>query len=413
MKLVLKRLDRNFGLYKWTSPHFQLSSRNVGKIRICSFDFDGTLINAKRRGKGSDDPLQYTLAHPTVLKRLGELASERNSLVVIFTNQGGIEKGKATVEFVQKRIANFISKVHTRCVTNFFNVAVCVSASMKDHFRKPMTGMWDYVANFVEENGASIDLEASFYIGDAAGRKKTSNHKKDFSDSDRKFAHNVGLKFLTPQSYFENKVDDSEWEWKGFDPTTFQTEPNFADLNQTLDDIFNDVQIPPRMIVLCGTPTCGKTTFAGRLARYLRKTDKFKTPECFVIHRDSTTTTTKAKTKCQKLMELGKCIIVDNCNGSVNSRKKYLEICAKLNLPETFVWCIHLDVPKPLAIHLGSLRAQLSKMPVKLNDVAYHASYKRFKSPTIREGFDRVVKLPFIPNFGENSELQNIFNFRF
>jgi len=35
-----------------------------------------------------------------------------------------------------------------------------------------------------------------YYIGDAAGRVASKGQKKDFSDSDLKFAKNVGLKLF-------------------------------------------------------------------------------------------------------------------------------------------------------------------------------------------------------------------------
>ena len=45
-----------------------------------------------------------------------------------------------------------------------------------------------------------IDKEQSFFCGDAAGRK-TKTHK-DFSDTDLKFALNVGVPFKTPEVMF-------------------------------------------------------------------------------------------------------------------------------------------------------------------------------------------------------------------
>ena len=47
-----------------------------------------------------------------------------------------------------------------------------------------------------------INMKKSFYCGDAAGRPKTADHNKDFSDSDRKFAINVGIDFHTPEEFF-------------------------------------------------------------------------------------------------------------------------------------------------------------------------------------------------------------------
>lgn len=42
------------------------------------------------------------------------------------------------------------------------------------------------------------DLEGSFFVGDAAGRQYKGK-KSDFASTDRKFALNIGLPFLTPE----------------------------------------------------------------------------------------------------------------------------------------------------------------------------------------------------------------------
>ena len=46
----------------------------------------------------------------------------------------------------------------------------------------------------------------NLYIGDAAGRPKKDSKKKDFADTDYKFALNSKMSFLTPEEYFlQNK----------------------------------------------------------------------------------------------------------------------------------------------------------------------------------------------------------------
>jgi len=61
--------------------------------------------------------------------------------------------------------------------------------------------MWKH---FVENmNGKSaVNLKESYYIGDAAGREKSGSRAKDFSDTDHKFAVNVGLNFKTPEMFY-------------------------------------------------------------------------------------------------------------------------------------------------------------------------------------------------------------------
>ena len=48
--------------------------------------------------------------------------------------------------------------------------------------------------------GKPIDKTLSFFVGDAAGRKK------DHSDADKKFAENCGLTFHTEEEFFSVKM---------------------------------------------------------------------------------------------------------------------------------------------------------------------------------------------------------------
>lgn len=85
-----------------------------------------------------------------------------------------------------------------------------MAATKKDGFRKPMPGMWHALEDVYRAQGVEIgllhialsqptsahnalDKSSSFFVGDAAARKN------DFSGSDRKWALNVDIPFLTPE----------------------------------------------------------------------------------------------------------------------------------------------------------------------------------------------------------------------
>jgi len=79
-------------------------------------------------------------------------------------------------------------------------------ATEADEFRKPSTGMWQF---FIENYSKTktVDINKSFYVGDAAGRHKRADRPKDFSDSDLKFALNVKIPFKTPEEFFLKKKE--------------------------------------------------------------------------------------------------------------------------------------------------------------------------------------------------------------
>ena len=96
-------------------------------------------------------------------------------------------------------------------------------AENKDQFRKPQTGMASLLAakiknNFGEDVG--IDFQNSFMVGDAGYKKASAKYNgdimpdgkpgRDFSNSDRLFAENLGISFYYAPNFFE-------WKKIGFD----------------------------------------------------------------------------------------------------------------------------------------------------------------------------------------------------
>lgn len=163
--------------------------------KIAAFDFDGCLANTNVKRTGAD---AWSLMYPSIPDKLRSLYNDGYKLV-IFTNESNIDR------WVKKRQVAVDSKIGR--LTNFIN---CVNVPMQvfiacglskprdgvaDVYRKPEPGMWHIMEQHFN-SGISIDMEQSFYVGDAAGRVK------DHSDADIKFAQAVGLKFYVPEEYF-------------------------------------------------------------------------------------------------------------------------------------------------------------------------------------------------------------------
>ncbi|OWM88588.1 hypothetical protein CDL15_Pgr002355 [Punica granatum] len=164
--------------------------------KIAAFDFDGCLVNTSVKRIGAD---AWSLMYPSIPEKLQRLYSDGYKLV-IFTNESNIERWKnkrqVAVDSKLGRLNNFIKEVNVP-IQVFIACGLGKSTNgEEDPLRKPKPGMWNIMEKHFN-SGISIDMDQSFYVGDAAGRKN------DHSDADIKFAQAVGIKFYVPEEYFK------------------------------------------------------------------------------------------------------------------------------------------------------------------------------------------------------------------
>ena len=111
-------------------------------------------------------------------------------LVTILSNQGGITlkpdlKSKSP-KADQKRLSDF--KAKATAVLSQLDLPITIyAATDRDQYRKPRTGMWDKLIEDHSLESQGIDLDHSFFVGDAGGRSGSVSGgvAKDFSCSDR------------------------------------------------------------------------------------------------------------------------------------------------------------------------------------------------------------------------------------
>lgn len=159
--------------------------------KVAAFDFDGCLANTSLFKKGPD---AWSVLFPGETEAVLKDLHRQGYKLVIMTNQSAIGTAKAsfakTVAEKKGRLGGFAKKIGLPC-----QIFV---ATDKDSNRKPGKGMWEFMESS-KNGGIKVDKKTSFFVGDAAGRKK------DHSDSDLKFAKAVGVRFFTEDEMFKEK----------------------------------------------------------------------------------------------------------------------------------------------------------------------------------------------------------------
>ena len=324
----------------------------------CYFCIDGTTGLGKIMMFDLDDTL-YVRDTTTKIKGMFEnIKNKEADTVVVFSNQYGISKGKTSHETVMKRfeaLAEDLSEIG-------INYAFFYSTK-KDYYRKPMTGMFDVFAKYLTDDDTIL-----FYCGDAAGRKG------DFSDSDKNFAFNIGVDFITPEQFRSSRIPIPIG-------ISIGSIPAYTDFVSSEHFILPYVNAKT-VIMLVGCQACGKSKFSRELQK--------KNEDVCLVSQDQLGTKAKVLSTYKRYVSSGKSIIIDNTNPTRAGRKEFIDIAR--SHAGYYIHVIFFDFPKALSFHLDAMRTQLSHGKRELlPDVAIHTYFKRLEIPELSEGIDEIT----------------------
>ena len=122
--------------------------------------------------------------------------------------------------------------------------------------------------------------------------------------------------------------------------------------------------------------------------------------------------TLKTKKKCIKecfnCLEQGYSVVVDNTNPDSETRKLYIDMAKKLDIS---VICLYFSCEQKIANYMNKNRCQNSKGENKLVPIIGYRIYnKKFTKPNLNEGFEKILKIPFILQKNQWNNLKFVYD---
>ncbi|KAK7920914.1 hypothetical protein PG985_008936 [Apiospora marii] len=358
------------------------------RTKIAAFDLDSTLITTASGGKWAKGPNDWKWWDSTVPTKLKQMYAEDNYRIIILTNQAGLKLHRDPKAKGPKNLGEGVANFKQKCNAILAQLDIPTSvyaATAHDIYRKPRIGMWKELCNDYDIEEGEIDTENSMFVGDAGGRtaqlkqngSKAAAVAKDFSCSDRNFAHNVGVTYKTPEEFF---LGEEPREFlRDFDVAQHP----FADDHDVIFEKKNDKDV----VLFCGPPGAGKSTF---FWKYLKPLGYER------VNQD----TLKSRAKCFKAaaerLGNGDSVAIDNTNPDVDGRAEWIEFAKKHKVP---VRCVWFKTPLELCQHNDVVRGLNKPMNPEAREVlpsiAFNGFKSRFKEPKTKEGFQEVFEVDF------------------
>jgi len=330
--------------------------------------------------------------------------------IVIFSNQYGISKGIINRDDLHYRLEWLLRQFHKH---NIFILGMF--AYNNNYFRKPCTKLWDLLCNFYNERKQKPPkLIDSLYVGDAAGRistNKTSPYgkwKKDHNYTDRAFAHNLGMKFFTPEEFFKDEeinrpfvmgmMDDKKKDEYLLLSTIESKNSELSKYNGSIYKYITQEMEDQHVIIMIGHPASGKSLVTKFIKEESIKTKEF---DYSIISRDELGTMKKCEEKARSDIEKGKSLIIDNMNPDHKSRLLWIEIASESNLSVLFV---QMNNPVLLSKHIDMIRVQTSNDSKKkpISNIVFNKFNKDYEPLDLDYYYDlhcltyHVIKYPLI-----------------
>jgi DNA 3'-phosphatase len=245
--------------------------------KVAAFDLDGTLVRwlSESPGFWPSQLAHYELWNSAVITKMQHLYDHEDYLLVIFTNQGGIQ-GAHTGKKASliKAIVDWLESLVQRPL-----VVVASTKSLKKYkdrsFHKPTPNMWNKIfVPYFGKKSAPFDIKESFFVGDSADDDDPQG------GVDKKFAERAGGglgAFYTPDDYFgpshqelrKRRLglgEDGEGEIIVPKVPSAALESRKALLGGYHSlDLSNEERPLPILILLVGVQGSGKSTFCRRV----------------------------------------------------------------------------------------------------------------------------------------------------
>ncbi|KAH7305986.1 polynucleotide kinase 3 phosphatase-domain-containing protein [Stachybotrys elegans] len=361
--------------------------------KIAAFDLDSTLITTASGKKHAAGAMDWKWWDSRVPDRLRQLYQDDYQLAIL-SNQAGLTlhvdpKSKAPKASSQKRLGEFKQKCNA--ILSSLDLPVSIyAATERDIYRKPKTGMWKELCEDYDIPEDEVDLKNSFFVGDAGGRiarvastgSGVAAAAKDFSCSDRNFAHNVGIEYTTPEEYF---LGEKPREFsRDFDllKHPYPTEVD-GDSAKTAFTKKNDQEI----VLFCGPPGGGKSTFYWTNLKPLGYQR---------VNQDILKTRDKCVQAAKDLLKQGDSIAVDNTNADPDTRAVWTNLASASKVP---IRCVWFKTPLHICEHNDAVRANNKALNPESRDglpkLAFTGFASRFKPPQAKEGFQDILELEF------------------
>eukprot|EP00479_Gromia_sphaerica_P005035 TRINITY_DN1600_c0_g1_i1.p1 TRINITY_DN1600_c0_g1~~TRINITY_DN1600_c0_g1_i1.p1 ORF type:complete len:206 (+),score=23.21 TRINITY_DN1600_c0_g1_i1:261-878(+) len=146
------------------------------------------------------------------------------------------------------------------------------------------------------------------------------------------------------------------------------------------------------VIVFCGFPASGKSTFANR----------HLIPHGYEwVNRDTLKTPAKCIKATKAAVSAGNSVVVDNTSPTASDRARYTSVAEAAEIP---VRCFWFQTPRNICEHLNFIREkQTSGERRRVPPVGFNMFKSRFEEPRKSEGFSEVVRINFVPQY-ENED---------
>ena len=326
---------------KFNSVYYINNFSSSNKNAIAGFDIDWTIVKPKSGKKFPKSRNDWVYLYGTkTINKLKEISKSHH--IVFFSNQSKIKD-------------EVLDKFNDIILNLKLPISVYVSTK-NDYYRKPIIGMWELFTKDIK-----VNYDKSFYCGDAAGREN------DFAATDYMFAHNINVKFLTPEQFFIN----SKYTYS-------QPKLKVPDFKKYLTDKPKELPLSSskELIILVGYPGSGKSFLANKTGYE-------------VINQDILKTRNKCLKETEKLMKKNKNIVIDNTNHTKNKREDYIKLGKKYGY---YIKGVEISNPIELCQYMNNYRVLISKGSIKaVPIVVYRTIKKYYEKCDESEGFNEII----------------------